>query len=177
MTSRPVFMSSSLHTPVHSASTPHSNTQASASFIFLQNGQPGSGKVREQHEVLGFHYGKPWRNIWPIQYFKMFWLQMLAVETKRITQNCLYLNTHTHTHTHTLKPSQILNVVVVQSPSCVQLLVMSWTVARQAPLSSTLSWSLLKFTDLNQWMNISSFHPLPLFCVCLHSFPHRHLFQ
>ena len=33
---------------------------------------------------------------------------------------------------------------VVQSLSCVQLLATPWTTARQASLSSTVSWSLLK---------------------------------
>ena len=36
-------------------------------------------------------------------------------------------------------------VVVVQLLSCVQLFVIPWTTARQAPLSSTISQSLLKF--------------------------------
>ena len=39
-------------------------------------------------------------------------------------------------------------VVVVQSLSRVQLFVTSWTVACQAPLSSTVSWSLLKFMSI-----------------------------
>ena len=37
---------------------------------------------------------------------------------------------------------------VVQSLSCVLLVAASWTAARQAPLSSTTSWSLLKFTSI-----------------------------
>ena len=36
-------------------------------------------------------------------------------------------------------------VVVVQSPSPFQLFLTPWAVARQAPLSSTDSWSLLRF--------------------------------
>jgi len=47
VTSQPVFTSSSRHTLIHPASTPHSNTQASASFIFLQNGQHGEWKSEE----------------------------------------------------------------------------------------------------------------------------------
>ena len=39
----------------------------------------------------------------------------------------------------------VLNIVVVQSLSCVQFFATSWTVALQAPLSSTTSRSLLKF--------------------------------
>ena len=39
-------------------------------------------------------------------------------------------------------------IVVVQSPSCVQLFVTPWTAAHQASLSFTLSWSLLKFMSI-----------------------------
>ena len=49
--------------------------------------------------------------------------------------------THTHTHTHT-------HVAVVQSLSCAQLFATSWTVARQASPSSTISQSLLKFMSI-----------------------------
>ena len=39
----------------------------------------------------------------------------------------------------------VVVVVVVKSLSCVQFFVTQWTAAHQAPLSSTISWSLLKF--------------------------------
>ena len=39
-------------------------------------------------------------------------------------------------------------VIVVQSPSCVQLLGTSWTAACQASLSLTISWSLSTFMSL-----------------------------
>ena len=39
--------------------------------------------------------------------------------------------------------------VVVQSLSCSWLFVTSWTTAHQAPLSSTISWSLLKFVSID----------------------------
>ena len=35
-------------------------------------------------------------------------------------------------------------VVVLQSLSCIQLFATPWTAAHQAPLSFTISWSLLK---------------------------------
>jgi len=41
--------------------------------------------------------------------------------------------------------SASLIVVVVQRLSRVQLFATPWTIAGQAPLSSTISWSLLKF--------------------------------
>ena len=51
-----------------------------------------------------------------------------------------------------------LYFVVVQSLSCVQLLVTPWTAAHQAPLSFIISQSLLKFTSIELMMpsNISS---------------------
>ena len=79
---------------------------------------------------------------WPIHWFKMFWLQMLAFETKKDYVE-LPLCEHTHTHSNHL---QILDVDV-QSLRCVQLFVTSWTTACQVALSSTLSWSLLNFIE------------------------------
>ena len=43
-------------------------------------------------------------------------------------------------------------VVVVQLLTCVRLFVTTWTAARQAPLSSTISWSLLKFRSIESVM-------------------------
>ena len=43
----------------------------------------------------------------------------------------------------------IMFVVFVQSLSCVQLFATPWTVARQAPLSSMISQSLLKFMSID----------------------------
>ena len=48
--------------------------------------------------------------------------------------------------------SFILFVVVVQSLSRVQLSATPWTAACQAPLSSTISWSLLKFVSIESMM-------------------------
>ena len=42
--------------------------------------------------------------------------------------------------------------VVVQSPTHVQFFGTPWTVACQAPLSSTISWSLLKFMSIKSVM-------------------------
>ena len=41
-----------------------------------------------------------------------------------------------------------LFVLIVQSPSCVQLFGTPWTAAHQAPLSSTISQSMLKFMSI-----------------------------
>ena len=43
-------------------------------------------------------------------------------------------------------------VVVVQSLSCVQFFATPWTAIHQAPLSSTVSWSLLKFMSIESVM-------------------------
>ena len=44
------------------------------------------------------------------------------------------------------------SVVVVHSLSCVQLLATTWTAARQAPLSFTVSQSLLRFMSIESVM-------------------------
>ena len=54
---------------------------------------------------------------------------------------------------------------VVQSLSRVQLFMTPWTVAHQAPLSSTISWRLLKFMSIEPVMPSSHLilcHPLLL---------------
>ena len=53
---------------------------------------------------------------------------------------------------------QILKVIV-QLLSCVRLFMMSWSVACQAPLSSPVSWNLLKLMSTESMM--LSNHPLP----------------
>ena len=55
--------------------------------------------------------------------------------------------------------------VVVQSFSCIQLFVTPWTAAHQAPLLSTISWSLLKFMSFKSVMPSNELifcHPLLL---------------
>ena len=67
---------------------------------------------------------------------------------------------------------QFSTLVVVQSLTHVQLSVTPWTTARQALLSSTISWSLLKFMSIESVMPsnhlILCHHPFPL---CFQSFP------
>ena len=56
-------------------------------------------------------------------------------------------------------------VAVVQSLSCVQLIVTPWTAAHQASLSFTISWSLLKFMSIDVVIPSNYFilcHPLLL---------------
>ena len=53
------------------------------------------------------------------------------------------------------------SIVVVQSPSHGRLFATPWTAAGQAPLSSTISWSLLKFMS-NESVMPSNHYPLSL---------------
>ena len=64
-----------------------------------------------------------------------------------------------------LNISTMLSVVVVQLLSGVQLVVTPLTAAYQAPLSFTISWSLLKFISIELVMisnHLIHFHPLLL---------------
>ena len=57
-----------------------------------------------------------------------------------------------HTHKHIQPYTDLLWLTmwlaVVYLLSCVQFFAAPWTAARQAPLSSTISWSLLKFMSI-----------------------------
>ena len=54
--------------------------------------------------------------------------------------------------------------VIVQSLSSVGLFVTPWAAAHQAPLSSTISWSLLEFTSFE---SVMLSNPLILCCPLL----------
>ena len=61
-------------------------------------------------------------------------------------------------------------VVVVHSPSCVQLFATPWIVARQASLSLTLSWSLPNACLLRWWCHPAISSSDALFSFCLQFF-------
>ena len=61
--------------------------------------------------------------------------------------------------------------VVVQSLSRVWLSVTPWAAASQAPLSSTISWSLLKFMSIDLVMPYNHLILGSTFSFCLQSFP------
>ena len=71
----------------------------------------------------------------------------------------------------------VVVVVVVQSLHCIQLFATPWTIACQAPLSSSISWGLFKF------MSIESIMPSNHLILCAHfssypqSFPASEFFQ
>ena len=88
------------------------------------------------------------------------------------------------------KPSQYCKVIgYVQSLICVPHFVTTWTAARQATLSFTISQSLLKFMSIklvmlsNQlifwhwWCYLTSSSSDTLFSFCLQSYPASGLFQ
>ena len=61
-------------------------------------------------------------------------------------------------------------VVVVQLPSHVRLFVTPWTAARQASLSSTVSWNLLKLMSVESMMpsnHLILYRPLLLLLTIL----------
>ena len=65
----------------------------------------------------------------------------------------------------------IIMFAVVQSLSCVRLFVIPWTTACQAPLSSTISWSLLKkFMSVETLMLSNHLSSAASFSFCLQSF-------
>ena len=59
----------------------------------------------------------------------------------------------------------------VQSLSCVQLFATPWTVAHQASLSVTSSWSLLRLMLTNCWCHPAISFSVPPFSSCFQSFP------
>ena len=63
----------------------------------------------------------------------------------------MYIRTHTHTHTHTHIHSHTklsLSLLSYVQFSCVWLFATPWTIAHQASLSVTNSWSLLKLISI-----------------------------
>ena len=65
-------------------------------------------------------------------------------------------------------------IIVVQLLCCVRLFATSWTIAHQAPLSSIISWSLLKFTCAELVMlsnHLILCHPLLPFAFNLSQHP------
>ena len=62
-------------------------------------------------------------------------------------------------------------LVVDQSLSHIGLFATPWTAAHQAPPSSSISQSLLKFVSLSQWCYLTSSSSAAPFSFCLQSFP------
>ena len=60
---------------------------------------------------------------------------------------------------------------IVQSLGCVWLFVTPWTAAHQAPLSFTISQSLLKLCPLSWWCYLTISFSVAFFSFCLQTFP------
>ena len=68
------------------------------------------------------------------------------------------------------------NIVVVQSLRHVWHFATPWTVACQVPVSSTTSWSLLKFISIESGMLSNIWSSATPFSFCLQSFPRSRSF-
>ena len=68
-------------------------------------------------------------------------------------------------------PKELALLIVVQSPSHVQLSVTPWTATCQTSLSFTVSWSLPRFITNESVMLFNISLSAALFSFCLQSFP------
>ena len=75
------------------------------------------------------------------------------------------------------RSASCLKIVVVQLLNCVQLFATSWTAARQAPLSSTISQSLLKLMTIRSVCNPTISSSVIPYSSCPQSFPASGSFQ
>ena len=94
-----------------------------------------------------------------------------ATRDQRSRKAYLFLLHAFQTHSSCLLLAMVnpaLLVVVVQSPSCVQLFVTPQTAAGQASLSLTISQSLPKFMSIESVMPFNHFHLLsPSFMIII----------
>ena len=67
--------------------------------------------------------------------------------------------------------AKLWQTFVVQLLSSVWLFAIAWTVACQASLSFTISWSLLKLMCIDQWCHLTILYSVVSFSSCLKSFP------
>ena len=97
------------------------------------NTSPASSTVRKIPEALPSENKRPWSNT------------RTRAESDNQTQTLgLVLRTDADIRTS----DRGVSLVAIQSLSLVQCFVTPWTAARQAPLSSTISGSLLRFTSI-----------------------------
>ena len=101
------------------------------------NTSPASSTVRKIPEALPSENKRPWSNT------------RTRAESDNQTQTLgLVLRTDADIRTS----DRGVSLVAIQSLSLVQCFVTPWTAARQAPLSSTNSWNLLKFMSMESVM-------------------------
>ena len=100
------------------------------------------------------------------------------------TKECIYIHIHTMEYYSVIKRSNkaicrnmngprdfSVQFSSVQSPSRIQLFVTPWIAARQASLSITNTWNLLKLSPSSQWCHPTISFSVVSFSSCLHPFP------
>ena len=98
-----------------------------------------------------------------------------ALQRNRTNRSNTHIDTHKHTRTHTHAHAL---VIIVQLLSCIRLFVTPWTAARQAPLSFTISWNLLRLMSTESVMpSIQPSHPLLSPSPAFNPSQHQSLFQ
>ena len=66
---------------------------------------------------------------------------------------------------------KFVNILIVQSPNCVQLFVTPWTAALQASLSFTIPRACSNSCPVSQWCHPTILYSVRPFSSCLQSFP------
>jgi len=98
-----------------------------------------------------------------------------ALQRNRTNRSNTHIDTHKHTRTHAHAHAL---VIIVQLLSCIRLFVTPWTAARQAPLSFTISWNLLRLMSTESVMpSIQPSHPLLSPSPAFNPSQHQSLFQ
>ena len=98
-----------------------------------------------------------------------------ALQRNRTNRSNTHIDTHKHTRTHTHAHAL---VIIVQLLSCIRLFVTPWTAARQAPLSFTISWNLLRLMSTESVMpSIQPSPPLLSPSPAFNPSQHQSLFQ
>ena len=98
-----------------------------------------------------------------MQFSKWFWINFLLCPCLPAQPSQLY--ELWVSPTHDFATTTCWHVVAIQSPSHFHVFVTLWTAACQAPLSSTISWNLLKFM-FSESVILSNHLLLPLTIPC-----------
>ena len=128
--------------------------------------------ARDQGLILGLRRSPGEGNGNPFQYSCLensmdrgaWWATVHRVAESDMTEQLTHTHTHAHTHTGTLKTNSHYSFSSVQSLCHVRLFVIPRTAARQASLSITNSWSVLKLMSIELVMPCNQLvcHPLLL---------------
>ena len=98
-----------------------------------------------------------------------------ALQRNRTNRRNTHIDTHKHTRTHAHADAL---AIIVQLLSRIRLFVTPWTAARQAPLSFTISWDLLRLMSTESVMpSIQPSHPLLSPSPAFNLSQHQSLFQ